>query len=91
MILLSSRRDFIMFMCLVFCFSLSLLPHFPASKATERKAKTPSAPKNTEATEKRNKRMVVLREWWDTEAVSGQGYTSSDVKAAMPEDLSYKF
>ena len=56
-----------------------------ASKSTERKAKTPSAPKNTEATERKNKRMTALREWWMGEAVSGQGYTSTDVKKAMPE------
>ena len=56
-----------------------------ATKATERKAKTPSAPKNTEAAEKRNKRMVALREWWENEAVSGQGYTSTMVKDGLPD------
>lgn len=55
------------------------------SKATERKSKTPSAPKNTEATEKRNKRMAALREWWESEAISGHGYTSTEVKEACPE------
>ena len=44
-----------------------------ATKATERKAKTPSAPKNTEAAEKRNKRMTALREWWTNEADEGVG------------------
>lgn len=56
-----------------------------ASKATERKSKTPSAPKNTEATERKNKRMTALREWWNTEAISGTGYTSTDIKKALPE------
>lgn len=56
-----------------------------ASKATERKAKTPSAPKNTEAAEKRNKRMTALREWWTNEAIEGEGYTSTDVKNELPE------
>ena len=56
-----------------------------ASKATERKAKTPSAPKNTEATEKRNKRMVALREWWMNEAEESVGYTSTMVKDSLPE------
>ena len=56
-----------------------------ASKATERKSKAPSAPKNTEATERKNKRMATLREWWTNEAVSGEGYTSTDVKKALPE------
>lgn len=56
-----------------------------ASKATERKAKTPSAPKNTEASERKNKRMTALREWWTNEAVSGEGYTSTMVKDALPE------
>lgn len=55
------------------------------ANATERKAKTPSAPKNTEAAEKRNKRMVALREWWMNEAISGHGYTSTEVKEACPE------
>lgn len=55
------------------------------ANATERKAKTPSAPKNTEAAERKTKRMTALREWWMGEAVSGQGYTSTDVKKAMPE------
>lgn len=55
------------------------------ANATERKAKTPSAPKNTEAAEKRNKRMVALREWWTNEAISGHGYTSTEVKEACPE------
>ena len=56
-----------------------------ASKATERKSKTPSAPKNTEAAEKRNKRMTALREWWMNEATEGKGYTSTDVKKELPE------
>lgn len=56
-----------------------------ATKATERKAKTPSAPKNTEAAEKRNKRVAALREWWMNEAVSGEGYTSTMVMNALPE------
>ena len=56
-----------------------------ASKATERKSKTPSAPKNTEASERKNKRMTALREWWTNEAVSGEGYTSTMVKDALPE------
>lgn len=56
-----------------------------ASKATERKAKTPSAPKNTEAAEKRNKRMVALREWWTNEADEGVGYTSTMVKDSLPD------
>ena len=56
-----------------------------ATKATERKAKTPSAPKNTEAAEKRNKRMVALREWWTNEADEGVGYTSTDVKNSLPD------
>lgn len=56
-----------------------------ASKATERKAKTPSAPKNTEATEKRNKRMTALREWWMNEAEESVGYTSTMVKDSLPE------
>ena len=56
-----------------------------ASKATERKAKTPSAPKNTEAAEKRNKRMVALREWWMNEADEGVGYTSTMVKDSLPD------
>lgn len=55
------------------------------ANATERKAKTPSAPKNTEAAEKRNKRMAALREWWMNEAISGHGYTSTEVKEACPE------
>ena len=55
------------------------------SKATERKAKTPSATKNTEAAERKAKRMTALREWWNTEAISGEGYTSTDVQKAMPE------
>ena len=56
-----------------------------ASKATERKSKTPSAPKNTEAAEKRNKRMVALREWWTNEADEGVGYTSTMVKDSLPD------
>lgn len=56
-----------------------------ASKATERKSKTPSAPKNTEAADRKNKRMTALREWWMNEAVSGEGYTSTEVKKALPE------
>ena len=56
-----------------------------ATKATERKAKTPSAPKNTEATEKRNKRMTALREWWMNEAEESVGYTSTKVKNELPE------
>lgn len=56
-----------------------------ASKATERKAKTPSAPKNTEAAEKRNKRMTALREWWMNEADEGVGYTSTMVKDSLPD------
>ena len=56
-----------------------------ASKATERKSKTPSAPKNTEAAEKRNKRMVALREWWANEADEGVGYTSTMVKDSLPD------
>lgn len=56
------------------------------ANATERKAKTStSAPKNTEAAEKRNKRMAALREWWMNEAISGHGYTSTEVKEACPE------
>lgn len=56
-----------------------------ATKATERKSKTPSAPKNTEAAEKRNKRMTALREWWTSDAIEGEGYTSTDVKKELPE------
>lgn len=56
-----------------------------ATKATERKAKTPSAPKNTEAAEKRNKRMTALREWWMNEAEESVGYTSTMVKDSLPE------
>lgn len=56
-----------------------------ASKATERKSKTPSAPKNTEAAEKRNKRMTALREWWTNEADEGVGYTSTMVKDSLPD------
>ena len=56
-----------------------------ASKATERKAKTPSAPKNTEAAEKRNKRITALREWWMNEADEGVGYTSTMVKDSLPD------
>ena len=56
-----------------------------ATKATERKAKTPSAPKNTEAAEKRNKRMVALREWWMNEADEGVGYPSTMVKDSLPD------
>ena len=56
-----------------------------ASKATERKSKTPSAPKNTEATEKRNKRMTALREWWMNEAEESVGYTSTMVKDSLPD------
>lgn len=56
-----------------------------ATKATERKSKTPSAPKNTEAAEKRNKRMVALREWWMNEADEGVGYTSTMVKDSLPD------
>ena len=56
-----------------------------ATKATERKAKTPSAPKNTEAAEKRNKRMIALREWWTNEADEGVGYTSTMVKDSLPD------
>lgn len=55
------------------------------ANATERKSKTPSAPKNTEATEKRNKRMVALREWWMNEAEESVGYTSTMVKDSLPE------
>lgn len=55
------------------------------ANATERKAKTPSAPKNTEAAEKRNKRMVALREWWTNEAEEGVGYTSTKVKDSLPD------
>ena len=56
------------------------------ANATERKSKTStSAPKNTEAAEKRNKRMTALREWWMNEAISGHGYTSTEVKEACPE------
>ena len=55
------------------------------ANATERKAKTPSAPKNTEATEKRNKRMTALREWWMNEAEESVGYTSTMVKDSLPE------
>ena len=56
-----------------------------ATKATERKAKTPSAPKNTEAAEKRNKRMTALREWWTSDAEEGVGYTSTMVKDSLPD------
>ena len=56
-----------------------------ASKATERKSKTPSAPKNAEASERKNKRMTALREWWTNEAISGEGYTSTMVKDALPD------
>lgn len=56
-----------------------------ATKATERKAKTPSAPKNTEAAEKRNKRITALREWWMNEADEGVGYTSTMVKDSLPD------
>ena len=56
-----------------------------SAKATERKAKTPSAPKNTEAAEKRNKRMTALREWWTNEADEGVGYTSTMVKDSLPD------
>ena len=56
-----------------------------ASKATERKSKAPSAPKNTEAADRKNKRMSALRDWWMNEAVSGEGYTSTEVKKALPE------
>ena len=56
-----------------------------ASKATERKSKTPSAPKNTEAAEKRNKRMTALREWWTSDAEEGVGYTSTMVKDGLPD------
>ena len=56
------------------------------ANATERKSKaSASAPKNTEAAERKTKRMTALREWWNTEAVSGEGYTSTDVKNAMPD------
>lgn len=56
-----------------------------ASKATERKSKTPSAPKNTEAAERKNKRMTALREWWTNEAISGEGYTSTMVKTELAD------
>ena len=56
-----------------------------ASKATERKSKTPSAPKNTEAAERKNKRMTALREWWANEAISGEGYTSTKVKTELAD------
>ena len=56
-----------------------------SAKATERKAKTPSAPKNTEAAEKRNKRMVALPEWRTNEAEEGVGYTSTMVKDSLPD------
>ena len=56
-----------------------------ASKATERKSKTPSVPKNTEAAEKRNKRMTALREWWTSDAEEGVGYTSTMVKDSLPD------
>ena len=56
-----------------------------ASKATERKSKTPSAPKNTEAAERKNKRMTALREWWTNEAISGEGYTSTKVKNELAD------
>jgi len=56
-----------------------------ASKATERKSKTPSAPKNTEAAERKNKRMTALREWWTNEAVSGEGYTSTMIKTELAD------
>ena len=56
------------------------------ANATERKSKaSTSTPKNTEAAERKTKRMTALREWWNTEAVSGEGYTSTDVKNAMPD------
>ena len=56
-----------------------------ASKATECKSKAPSAPKKTEAADRKNKRMSALRDWWMNEAVSGEGYTSTEVKKALPE------
>ena len=56
-----------------------------ASKATERKSKAPSAPKNTEAAERKNKRMTALREWWTNEAISGEGYTSTKVKTELAD------
>ena len=56
-----------------------------ASKATERKSKTPSTPKNTEAAERKNKRMTALREWWTNEAISGEGYTSTMVKTELAD------
>lgn len=56
-----------------------------ASKATERKAKTPSAPKNTEAAEKRAKRVAALREWWMNEAEDEYSYTSTEVLNANPD------
>ena len=55
------------------------------ANATERKSKTASAPKNTEAAERKTKRMAALLEWWNTEAVSGEGYTSAMVKEACSE------
>lgn len=56
-----------------------------ATKASERKAKTPSAPKNTEAAEKRTKRIAALREWWMDEAEDEHSYTSTEVLNANPD------
>jgi len=55
-------------------------------KAAE-KASKPKATKatNTEAAEKRNKRMTALREWWANEAESGVGYTSTMVMNELAE------
>lgn len=57
------------------------------SKASERKSKVKatSAPKNTEAAEKRNKRMAALREWWMDGAEDGVAYTSTEVKTTLPD------
>lgn len=57
------------------------------ANTTERKSKAKSSttPKNTEAAEKRNKRVTALRAWWMNEAEDEHAYTSTEVLNANPD------
>lgn len=55
------------------------------AETAEKSSKKSPAPKNTEASEKRAKRMKELRSWWLDNAVEGQGYTSTMVKGMLSD------
>lgn len=56
-----------------------------ADAAAKRAAKPKATPKTTEAAVKREARMVELRKWWNDEAASGVGYTSTMVRDALSD------